>query len=349
MRATVAALLASVVCAGLSGCSTHRRNLESNAPPQGVPAQSSGELASVALSLIDRASRRANLLSSEALAPLTEAAALTFGRTGSIKAYTSTQTFANALLGARVKRGAVSGFFAARNAAAPSARLTAIAGLALARAFAATRNPPYARAAREAAIAVTSRALGWTKASAGEGVRAASGQGPNIAMTANAALLLKRAGALGVAGLEPKSRAAFRTIYLSQAAVGSWYATVGRKIPMSLAEWGSTLYDLSADGSTPSLGVLGAGMPHLYANVFGRRGQLLRERQASRSPVGIAIALRALAAWEATGLAEEAFGQMLKLRRPDGTITVAASDDTISQAYFALAFAQRLAGPAHGA
>jgi hypothetical protein len=341
-------LLALALCIALAGCSTHRKSLESNAPPQGAPTQGAGGVGAIVFSLLDRQSNRLDLLSSEALAPLTEAAAITFIRTGSSHAFALTQHFASGLLAARVTRAGVSGFFGSGRPSVPQAGLTAISGLALTEAYAATGNPTYKAAALGAAIGVASPALGWVSSARGTGVRQGPGLAPNISMTANAALLFKRAGAHTNPALLLKSRAAFLTIYSSQAAVGSWYANVGGHVAMNLAEWGTTLFDLSADGSKASLGILGGGMPHLYANAFDTGGQLLNNAQTSAGPDGVALALRALASWEDTGRAEKAFAQMLKLGRRDGTISLAPPDDTVGQAYFALAFAQRLAGPAHG-
>jgi hypothetical protein len=167
-------------------------------------------------------------------------------------------------------------------------------------------------------------------------------------MTANAALLLKRAGAYGDPGLVAKSRAAFSRVFTSQAAVGRWYANVGSRQPMSLSEWGTTLFDLSSDGSKESLGILGAGMPGLYANAFDARGELLQNIQTTGQPLGIALTLRALASWEETSLADKAFERIIERRRGDGTVSLAEPDDDVSQSYFALAFAQRLAGPVPG-
>src|SRR5205807_1947144 len=134
-----------------------------------------------------------------------------------------------------------------------------------------------------------------------------------------------------------------RTIYESQAAVGRWYADVGARLPMSLDEWGTTLFDLIADGSKESLGIVGAGVPAIYRNAFGAGGEVLVNVQTTGEPTGVAIALRALAAYEEVSLADRVLASLMKAIRSDGTITLAAPDDTEAQAYFALAFAQRLA------
>ena len=347
MRA-VAVLVAVAMCMVVTGCGTHRRDLESKAPMQGAPSQGAGEFATSVVALLDRESSRMNLLSSEALVPLTEAAAATFRQAGSPHAYALIQRFASALLAARVTRAGGSGFFGAGGGSAPVPRITAAAGLALARAYSVTGNSVYMDAAREAANDVTSRALGWVASPPGDGAREAGNKGPNIAMTANAALLLKRAGAYGDSRLVAKSRAAFSTIFTSQAAVGRCYADVGGRRPMSLSEWGMTLFDLSSDGSKESLGILAAGMPGLYANAFDAHGQLLQNGQTKAQPLGVAMTLRALASWEETSLADKAFEKVVELRRADGTVSLAEPDDDVSQSYFALAFAQRLAGPVHG-
>jgi hypothetical protein len=162
-------------------------------------------------------------------------------------------------------------------------------------------------------------------------------------MTANAALLLKRAGDLGDPGLLAKFHAAMRTIYSSQAAVGRWHANVGGHHPMGLGEWGATLFDLLANGTKESLGIAGAGVPALYGLSFDRGGHLLRNQLTENQPTGIALGLRALAAYPEINLAGAAFGELINLRRPDGTISLAPPNDAVSQGYFALAFAQRLA------
>jgi hypothetical protein len=338
------ALLALTICAALTACSTHRKNLDSEAPPQSSAALSTDELAGVTIPLLESEARRIDLLSSDALAPLTEAACITFKRTGSTRAFTLIRQFANGLLAAEVTHDGVSGFFSASSGSAPQARITALSGLALADAYGVTRESAYREAALTAANDVTAPALDWVLSSRGTGVSEAPGdREPNVAMTANAALLLKRAGELGDAGLFAKSRDALRTIYSSQAAVGRWYANVGGHNPMSLSEWGTTLFDLSADGSKESLGILGGGVPALYVNAFAADGQLLENSQTEGDPSGVALALRALAAYQESGLADNAFGKLIDRRRRDGTISLAGSNDTVSQAYFALAFAQLLA------
>ena len=346
MKAPPATLLVLATCAALTGCSTHRKDLEREAPPQSLPAQNTSELATVAISLLDSEASRMDLLPSDALAPLTEAASIAFKQTGASRAFTLTRQFANGLLAARVTRGGTSGFFSVSSGSVPQAQVTALSAFALADAYGVTGDRRYRDAALAAAIDVTTPALGWVSSPRGAGVTSAPGnQRPNIAMTANAALLLKRAGELGDPSLFAKYRAAMRTIYSSQAAVGRWYANVGGRGPMSLGEWGTTLFDLSADGSKESLGILGAGVPALYADAFGAGGQLLKNILTEGQPTGVALALRALAAYDDRSLANRAFGNLIDLRRPDGTISLAAPDDLVSQAYFALAFAQWLPGP----
>jgi hypothetical protein len=347
MKALPAALLALAICVALMGCSTHRKELDREAPPESSPAQSTGEVASAAISLLESEASRMNVLSSEALAPLTEAASIAFKRTGSIRDFALIRKFTKGLLAARVTRDGVSGFFSASSGAAPRAQITALSGLALADAYGDTRESEYRVAALAAASDVTSPALGWISSSVGVGVAAKpGGRRPNVAMTATAALLLKRAGELGAPGAFAKYRAALRTVYSSQAAVGRWYGNVGGHTPMSLGEWGTTLFALSADGSKESLGVAGGGVPALYANTFEADGQLRKNSATDSQPTGVALALRALAAYPDSSLADAAFDKLAERRRPDGTIGLAAADDTVSQAYFALAFAQLLAGRA---
>jgi hypothetical protein len=117
---------------------------------------------------------------------------------------------------------------------------------------------------------------------------------------------------------------------------------------MSLSEWATTLFDLSSDGTKESLGILGGGVPGIFANAFDAGGQLLENGQTQGQPVGVALTLRALAGWEEPSLADKAFNRIIKFRRRDGTLGLAGPDDAVSQSYFALAFAQRLAGPVHG-
>jgi hypothetical protein len=349
MKALLAALLALVMCAALTGCSTHRKELVREAPPEGL-TQSTGEVASVAISLLESEASRTNVLSSEALAPLTEAASIAFKRTGSTRSFALIRQFAKSLLAARVTRDGVSGFFSASSEGAPRAQITALAGLALADAYSDTRDSEYRVAALVAASDVTSPALGWVSSHVGVGVSAAPGEHrPNVALTANAALLLKRAGELGAPGALAKYRAALHTVYSSQAAVGRWYATVGGHTPMSLGEWAMTLFDLSADGSKESLDILGGGMPALYVNAFEADGQLLQNSETDGQPTGVALALRALAGYQDGSLADAAFDKLTERRRPNGTIDLAATDDAESQAYFAVAYAQLLAGGAGSA
>ena len=118
---------------------------------------------------------------------------------------------------------------------------------------------------------------------------------------------------------------------------------------MSLGEWATTLFDLSATGTRESHGILGGGVSALYAGAFGAGGQLLENGETEGQPIGVALAARTLAVAGDASQAKNAFNDLVKLRRRDGTISLAASDDTVSQAYFALAFAQMPAntvGPA---
>ncbi len=346
-RSLLAACAASLSCVALTACSTHRADLQSQAPPEGAPAQTTSELADASISLLRSEATHIDLLSSEALAPLTTAAALTFKRTGSTYAYALTQQFANDLLRAQVTRAGVTGFFGAGKGSGLSPAATTGAGLALTEAYAATQNPSYRTAALAAAAAVSNPALGWISSPGGTtGVRESPAEGPNIALSANAALLLQRAGALGAPGLEAESRAALRTVYSSQAAVGRWYASVGGREPMSLAEWASTLFDLVADGSKDSAGIAGGGVPAMYNGTFDARGEVAKNDLTSGQPDGVALALRTLAAYGEAGLTEPVFASILASRRSDGTVRLAPANDVLSQADFALAFAQRLSGGA---
>jgi hypothetical protein len=345
MKALLAALLTLVMCFALTGCSTHRKELEREAAPEGTPTRSTGEVANMTVSLLESDASQMDVLSSEALAPLTEAASIAFKRSGSTRAFALTRQFANGLLAAAVTRAGVSGFFGASSGSVPQAGITASSGLALADAYEVTKESSYREAALAAARDVMAPALGWVSSPVGVGVASApGGRRPNVAMTANAALLLKRAGELGAPGAFADYRAALHTVYTSQAAVGRWYRDVGGHLPMSLGEWGTTLFELSADGSKESLGILGAGVPALYANAFEADGQLKQNSETEGQPIAVALALRALAAYAEGGLADNAFGALIEHRRPNGTINLAASDDTVSQAYFGLAFAQWLAG-----
>jgi hypothetical protein len=349
MRTLSSALSLLAVCVLLTACSTHREGLASEAPPQGAPTLSTTELAAIAMSTLESQAPHINLLSSEALAPLTSAAAIIFKRTGSPRALTLTNQFANDLLDAQFRQSGVAGFFGASTGVEPTAQITAVAGLGLVDAYAATHDLRYRNAAIKAAMDVTSPALGWVASSRGTGVRQEPrAKGLDIAMTANAALLLKRTGELGHPSLLVKARAALRTIYASQAALGRWYATTGTHRPMSLSDWGTTLYVLLADGSKESLGIAGAGIPAFYHLSFNSAGRLMKNQLTENQPVGVALDLRALAASGEGSLADNAFGEIIMLRRRDGTISLAPSADAVGQAYFALAFARRLAGPGPG-
>jgi hypothetical protein len=349
VRSLSGALAALSVCTVLGACSTHRRDLESQAPPRGAPSQSEPDAARIAMTLLRNQAARSDLASSEAVAPLTEAACILFRKTGSARAYNLVELLASTLIASQVSRGGVSGFFGKSTHSLPSAAATAAAGLALAEAYAVTRQPTYREAVLAAAADITNPALGWISSASGVGVRLPHRTaGPNIALTANAAILLKRAAALGDAEAAVKSEAALRTIYSSQAAVGRWYADVGGHLPMSLDEWGATLFDLIADGSRESLGILGGGVSAIYANAFGAEGEILNNIQTAGKPRGVAIALRALAAYEVPSLADRVFANVGKLVRRDGTVSLASSDDAESQADFALAFAQRLSGHTQG-
>ena len=345
-RLASVAVAVALVCL-LSSCGTHRRELESQVPPQGRSPTSTAQLARDTLAILERGAGQLATLSSDSLIPLTEAASLVSRRTGSIRAHSLVHEFADALLRARVTRAKVTGYYDAESAGLPRARATAEAGLALSEAYAATGERAYADATTAAAADIRNPALGWVSAAASSGVRLSPRGRVNVSATADAALLLKRAATLGEREAGASSQAALRTIYTSQAAVGRWYAEIGTHRPMTLGEWARTLFDLQADGSPTSVGITGGGMPALFEASFGTGGQGPGGYSITASaPSDVALAARALAAFGEGASSEAAFRGLLGLRRDDGTIRLAASEDLVSQSNFALAFAQRLAGPA---
>jgi hypothetical protein len=319
-----------LVAALLAGCSTHRADLDPNAVSTGPDSAREEQIAIDAVrALLDHKPRGIRRLGAEALAALASAGATAASATGDPDLAALSHRYADALLRTQADRGTIHGFGRTATDDAPDVTVTGLAALALLDAEEATGDSRYGAEARQAARAIVKPRFGWAEGRGDVGV--AVRNRISISLTATAWLLLRRTGNVYQAGR------ARNTVLGNQAAVGRWYALLGTRIPMQLTEWARTLDAAVADPSPNAQGILGAGVPAIYAAAFKTSG-------APRSNVnskGVALALGVLAQYADTRYAERAFAAIKEQMRPDGRIRLGVRDAT-TQAYFALAFARWL-------
>jgi hypothetical protein len=162
-------------------------------------------------------------------------------------------------------------------------------------------------------------------------------------LTADAALFLGRAATLGVPRrTTAASASAFRFVDANQAAVGRWYLNVGAKTPMSLATWARTLLALASTRAPENQGIVGGGTSGLWSAGFTSSGEPRRSPLVEADRLGVPLSLRLLQRFAGTNRdADLAYGYILGHLRPDATVDGARSSDSVAQAYYALAFAER--------
>jgi hypothetical protein len=340
-----AAVTLIVVILFSAACTTHEKKFEENvAPPASTRAADSVRSEQAATDLIQLYQRKMISLPPEALAPLAQAAALLFETTGAPGMQDAARGFANTLLGARVKLGSSEAFYGSKSLGQPDVQTTMDAGNALIDVFRITRDQRYLSAARSAARAVTSRRLGWIRRKQDFAVRAANVRGLySIVLTAEAGAFLGRAATIGATpGARDQAAGAFRFVDAHQAAVGRWYLNVGSKTPMTLVTWARTLLALASTRSPFHQGILGGGGPALWAAAFTSSGRPRRTSLVDTEGVGVALSLRLFQRFAGTSNdADLAYGKILADRRPDGTLRNAPPNESIPQAFYALACAER--------
>jgi hypothetical protein len=348
MRVVPIAAILLLAAALLTGCTTHREDLDpSSASRVAATADERKTALEAVRRLLGFRPGTIDQMSTEALAAATSAAALATSASADRDLATISRQYADALLRREAGRAGLSGFARAAAADTPDAAVTGLAALALLDAAEATGDARYESAARNAAQAVTDPRFGWVEARDHVGVavpadevataarRTGARRRISIALTATAWWLLRRTGDVLDAGR------ARDTVLGNQAAVGRWYAILGTRVPMGLTDWATTLNAVIADPSRQSQGVLGAGVPAIYAAAFESDGAVAERRQDADAQ-GVALALGVVAQYADWSYAARAFPAITDEMRPDGRIDLGADMPT-AQAYFALAFARRLA------
>jgi hypothetical protein len=328
-----------------TGCTTHEARFERDVPPRpSNGAADSRRSADAATKLIRRYQAKAISLPTESLAALAQAAALVFETTRAPSMKATAEQFAATLLETRVPVAGDQAFFSSTSRGQPDLDATTDAGSALIEVFRVTEDRRYLAAAQSAARAVTSRRMGWVVTKEGFAVRAPGTHSLySIPLTADAALFLKRtASAGGPPASADQAKSAFHFIDLNQAAVGRWYLNVGAITPMTLRPWASTLLALASTRTAEDQGIVGGGAPGLWAEAFTDSGSPRRTPLVDTRGLGVALSLRLFQRFAgAQRDADLAYRSILDDRRADGTVRVARRDDTIAQATYALAFAER--------
>jgi hypothetical protein len=345
MKNALLAAMAVVTVLVSAGCETHEAKYEQNVPPpRSKEVADAARAAEVSSKLVHTYLARVNTLPPEALAPLAQASALLFEATGAPGAKTAAQTFAATLLGATLSAGRGQGFFNSASPNRPSAETTLIAGNALVDVFRITRDRRYFAAVESTARGIMSPQLGWTRTQKGFAIRVPHANGLySIPLTAEAALFLQRAATIGAApGLRTSGSSAFRFVDGNQAAVGRWYLNAGANTPMTLATWARTLLALASTSNATHQGVVGGGEADIWAEAFSTEGAPRRAPVVETNGLGVASALRLFQRFDTPGRhADKAYAYVLGGLRADGTIAQAGRGDSTTQAYYALAFAER--------
>lgn len=324
----------ALACLGLlSGCTTHLAAYDAQAPPQDQPT--------LAPRLISAATR---LLNREMLKPsasagvtggLTTASALLYRATRSPYFLSTTRTLADRLLSQATARVGV------RRAPSPLDATRAQTANALLAAYAIAHDPSYVTEARTIAATILANRSGWGSVAAGTGVLTNSRpKRIQIEPTADVVLLETRLIGLGDSALRPMQNASLQTIYRNQAAVGRWWEILGTHIPMSIDEWSRTLLDLWQVRDKTAIGIMGAGMPALRDAMLTGARTMNVGGPFGATPLDTALALRATAAYDPTGIARPLLADVLQRQRRDGTISLAPATDAATQSQFALALAQ---------
>ncbi|MGH2899180.1 MAG: hypothetical protein ACRDMZ_10945, partial [Solirubrobacteraceae bacterium] len=276
----------------LAGCSSHEAKFDGTAPPR-LPALDSVRLTTDRL--IARPAPAIVSLPADALAALTQAAALHAETTGGAGLRTLTTRYADALLRARIHAGGDSGLPAGARADRIDPGTTLRAGLALAEAYRVTRTARYAAAVRGLARTVSTPPFGLLALRRGLVMRETQpGRRRSIALTALAAAFMTAADPFDGRRLRTYASGALRTVADQQPAVGRWYAYVGTRQPMSLEQWGTTLAALARVPADEAQSIVATGVAAMNENAFLADG-VVRAGALTVEPKGIAIALRALA------------------------------------------------------
>lgn len=341
MRRAAAHVLVTAALAALAGCSSHEERFESQVPPPPSRAVTSERLGEAAAELA--LARRDDLerLPADAIAPLAQAAAISFRATGAPGMRNLARSYAEVLLDARVPVGDGIAFFGSERPGVADPAVTALAADALVDVYVATREQRFRGALLAAVDALRTRRLGWRARGEVAGVTLPGEEGIDIAATAAAARVLQRASDPIVgAPSRADARRALSLVKAEQVALGRWYARAGSETPMSLQEWATTLFVLAEAGDEEAVGAVGGGFPAMFDLAFTAEGSPEPDGLSDPDGGGAAWAISAAAAFADTGYLERLAGSALEKRRPDGSVGWAPAEAHTAQARFALGFAR---------
>jgi hypothetical protein len=331
----VAALAILVV-----GCSSHDKRFEGRVPPPPNQTSEGRQSAAAALELIGRYAPQADSLPTETLIPLVEASAIAFLATAAPGARRLTITFSERILAAQIPVGDGIGFYGSTAHALADPLTTASAGLALIDAFAATDRGRYREAALEAASALHAERFGWRRQGAVAGLVLRRGDDFNVAATAQAAAFFAHAASDLGAPTADDSRRGFQLVLDNQAALGNWFAQVGKSRPQSLTQWATTLNALLIAPTRERMGVAGGGIPKLWKAAFSASGTPIPTPLVTGSVSGSARSLSLVAGYADQSYATRGLDAALGKTRKSHQTAGSTFDDSESQAYLALALAQ---------
>lgn len=305
----------------LGGCTTHDKEFSGTAPES---LSTPDDVRNTSDRLIAEPGEAIASIPPNELAALTRAAAIQFQATGGAGMRTLTRRYADALLEGRIVVADQTGFYSGARPMKISPSTTLRAGLALAEAYRATRSPRYAAAVRNIARIASREAFGLEKFKGGYVMRTAGlGRRPSIALTALSAAFMADAAPLDDGRSRGFAQGALRTVVRNQAAVGRWYAFIGTRIAMTLEQWGATLSALATIADRDARSVAITGIRAIYDTAFTPKGAVRSVGLTKNQPMGIAIALQALASGPPepfTGKVFDVAGQRAATQARDGSV-----------------------------
>ena len=337
-----ALLVVAVVSVAMTSCSSHEPAFERDATPPPNTLAEAERNAAAAATLIERQAETLSVQSPESLANLARASALVFTVTSAPRMQSIARKAARRMLEGRVAVGGGLALVEFDDGPRPDSWVTSTGGLALLDVFRATRDEAFRQAAREATRAVASARLGWRRTAKGPGVvDRRSPDDPDVARTAQAALLMARAADEAGLPLGREARAAFRLVRNSQPAVGHWYSTVSGRQPQSLTAWSTTLLTVTSPLAEAQLGGIGgAGVPDLSQAVFTAEGIPRRGPLVETDREGLPLAMSVLQTWPDERYAARPYARALEAEDARELAAFGAVSQ-VGTSRLALAFARR--------
>jgi hypothetical protein len=343
MRALSRIVAAAVVA--LSACSSHEPRFERSAQPPPNTRVESERYAAAAGKLIEQQAHDISAQSPESLANLARASADVYRVTGAPRMRSIAIDAADRLLEGRVRVEQGMGLRQRQYPNRADPWLTSLAGLAFLEAHRISGARRHLEAARQAAYALVSPTIGWKRVRGGFALDDPRTRGgAEVAVTAQAALLLALASEQTGVRLRAQARGAFRVIRESQPAVGHWYATVGGKEPQTLSAWATTLLTvLSPSASAVLRGIGGAGVVDLWRATFGSDGEPQDVPLVKTDRAGVPLALKVLQEWPDERLAARAYPRARLALEENSAEAFGVSAGQLGVSRLAVAFARRAA------